>query len=224
MGEFSKYKDIEAVMQKAKSDLGSIESEYQSHLQSQTIPEGLLVEIKDYLGNLRSALDYLWNKIPGAENGGNFPMANSQTDFENKTKRVDLKYLAPIEKWQQYHGQNWTTHFNLLRNKTTHLSLVPQIKKETRRVTVSRGGGSVSWGEGVTFGTGVSVMGVPIDPITQMPVANNMTETRVEIWVDFLFDKDSIHPDFPKDISALPFLKVSLMYVTQIISEVEQVV
>ncbi len=74
-----------------------------------------------------------------------------------------------------------------------HIRLTPQTKTETKRVTVSRGGGSVSWGPGVTFGSGVSVMGVPIDPATQMPVPNNVVETKVENWVSFLFEDSDVN-------------------------------
>ena len=54
----------------------------------------------------------------------------------------------------------------------------------------------------MTFGSGVSVIGVPIDPVTQMPVPNSITETKVENWVSFLF-KDS-------DINVLGLCKKSV--------------
>jgi hypothetical protein len=74
-----------------------------------------------------------------------------------------------------------------------HIRLTPQIKTETRRVTVFCGGGSISWGSGVTFGDGVSVVGVPIDPATQMPVPNNIAETKIENWVSFLFEDSDVN-------------------------------
>lgn len=51
------------------------------------------------------------------------------------------------------------------------------------------GGGSVSWGPGVTFGSGVSVMGVPIDPKTQMPAHTRGIHVSVENWVSFHFEE-----------------------------------
>lgn len=74
-----------------------------------------------------------------------------------------------------------------------HIRLTPQTKAETKRVTVSSGKGSVSWGPGVTFGGGVSVMGVPIDPTTQLPVPNNIVETKIENWVSFLFEGSDVN-------------------------------
>lgn len=74
-----------------------------------------------------------------------------------------------------------------------HIRLTPQVKTEIRKVTVSRDGSSVSWTSGVVFGPNISVMGVPINPATQMPVANNVAETRVENWISFLFEGDGIN-------------------------------
>ena len=36
-------------------------------------------------------------------------------------------------------------------------------------------------------------MGVPIDPATQMPVPNNVAETKVENWVSFLFEGSDVN-------------------------------
>lgn len=83
-----------------------------------------------------------------------------------------------------------------------------QTRTEAKRVTVSRGGGSVSWGTGVTFGAGVSVVGVPIDPRTQMPVQNTVAKTEVVIWVDFRFKEI--------DQPVLPFVEASIKNVDKL--------
>jgi hypothetical protein len=61
-------------------------------------------------------------------------------------------------------------------------------------------------------------MGVPIDPRTQLPVADNIVKTEHIVWVDFLFD-NSVASEIPNTLSALPFLKDTLTKVEQIISE-----
>ena len=49
-----------------------------------------------------------------------------------------------------------------------HVQLTPQKRRETRRIKVSGGGGSVSWdSSSVKFGVGVSVLGAPISSSTQ---------------------------------------------------------
>jgi hypothetical protein len=81
----------------------------------------------------------------------------------------------------------WLGQFNRLNNENKHQDLVEQTKTESRHVTVTGSGGGVSWGPGVTFGSGVRVMGVPIDPRTQLPVPNDVVKTNITTWVDFKF-------------------------------------
>ena len=113
---------------------------------------------------------------------------------------------------QPYHAP-WLGQFNRLNKHNKHQDLVEQTRTEARRVTVSRGGGSVSWGPGVKFGGGVSVMGVPIDPKTQMPVPNTVAKTDVIIWVDFRFKEI--------DESVLPFLDTSLKNVEDLLNKLK---
>ena len=57
---------------------------------------------------------------------------------------------------------------------------------EERRITVTGpSGGKVSWGPGVTFGSGVSVAGAPIDPRSQRIVPTPGVTEEIEIWVSF---------------------------------------
>lgn len=63
-------------------------------------------------------------------------------------------------------------------------------------------------GAGVTFGSGVSVMGVPIDPNTQLPISNNIVKTEIVTWVDFQFEDINV--------SALWLTKESLIQITKI--------
>ncbi len=224
MNRFSKYNDINAVMNKAESSLVSIEREYQKYLKEEKIPDSLLVEIKDCLANLRSALDYLWHKIPGVS-GDYFPIANSEADFTNKTRGLDDKYTDILAKWQSYDKQSWIRCFNLFRNKNIHLTLIPQKRQETREFSIKKDGAGIT-ARGCTFrgniSFGVGGVSVPIDEKTQFPVDVPGVDIKRIIWVDFLFNGASISSDFPKGISVLPFLKSSFANVKQIISEIEQ--
>lgn len=225
MGKLSKFNDIDAVLAKAESTLPKIEEEYLNCLKEEKIPDSLLVDIKDYLGNLRSALDYIWHKIPSVSDGY-FPIANSSADFLAKTGKIDSKYSTVIQKYQDYNSNSWIRCFSLFRNKNTHVTLVPQKKIETERiVSTHAGGGSVSWNPGsVRFGSGVFINGAPVNPFTQMPVSTPNTTIKKEIWVDFVFDGSSISSDFPGGISALPFLKKSLKSVLDIVTELEKII
>jgi hypothetical protein len=85
-------------------------------------------------------------------------------------------------------GRNWLGQFNQVNNENEHGDLVEQIRVENPRTTVTgAGGGQVSLGSGVTFGSGVSIMGVPVDPRTQVPIPHPSIKVERVIWVDFQF-------------------------------------
>lgn len=130
-----------------------------------------------------------------------FPIVPKQDDLKamlGRAKMTDMETRHPefwsfLQKIQPYNSDYaWLTHLAKYASEK-HIRLTPQKRMETRRVTVAGGNGSVSWGSGVTFGSGVSIMGVPIDPRTQMPVPNNIVETKVENWISFLFDDSDIN-------------------------------
>jgi hypothetical protein len=72
----------------------------------------------------------------------------------------------------------------------------------------------VSWGPGVKFGPGVSVLGVPIDPCTQLPVTNTHVKTEIIIWIDFKFKENGL--------SVLPFIEKSITQVEAIFYELKK--
>lgn len=130
-----------------------------------------------------------------------FPVVSKKDDLKSvlgRAKMGDLegshkdffKFIDSIQPYNQ--DYLWLKHLTKYASEK-HIRLTPQIKTETKRVTVSRGGGSVSWGSGVTFGSGVSVLGVPIDPATQMPIPNNIVETKVENWISLLFECSDVN-------------------------------
>ncbi len=217
MNEFSKFPDVNAVLRKAKTLLDKIETEYKKSLTKQEISDELLVEIKDFFGNLRSSLDYLRGKVSKF----NFPVCKTEKEFDNATTDLKQALKDAIKKWQPFNNNQWLATFNMLNNKSKHITLIPQKRRETTetRVTHPKGGG-VSWTQGVTFGGGVSVMGVPIDPNTQMPVPNNIVKTEKITWVNFDFDNSDI-PELPTNISALPFMKDCFTKVCQLVTEME---
>ncbi len=224
MANFSKFSDIEAVMNKANSSLPTIEREYLKYLHEEKMPDDFLVDIKDYLANLRTALDYLWYKIPNTK-GGYFPIANSEKDFLTKVTDIDPKYKESFRNVQSYDPNSWIRRFNLFRNKNSHVTLIPQKRAETREFSVKKNGAGIT-SIGCSFQGNISfVVGgtaVPIDERTQFPVDAAGVDIQRIIWVDFLFDGSSISSDFPAGVSALPFLKESLKKVTEIVVAIEK--
>jgi len=226
----SRKTDIEALLKRADTTLQKISTEYDNSLHSKTVSADLRIDVKDYFSNLRSILDYIAHDIvdkycPNANPKNNlyFPIRSDLNAFDtemtksypdlvvnNKAVYDILENLQPFKKDEN----KWLTFFNKLNNENKHERLVAQTRTETKNVTVTgQGGGSVSWGPGVTFGGGVSVMGVPIDPNTQMPIPNNVVKTEIITWVDFQFEDINV--------SVLWLTKESLTKISKIYDDIK---
>jgi len=218
MNIYSKHGDVNAVLNRAEVLIYKIEGMYQKSLHQQNIPDDLLLDVRECLGNLRSALDFTTHKITGK----NYPIRNSKKDFEEATKNLLETAKTVLEKWQPYNSNEWIGWFNLLSNKYKHVTLIPQKRTEEQQVRVSHPqGGSISWNpNGVRFSGNVQVFGTPIDPHTQMPVPNSAVKTEKITWVNFQFD-NSLCPGVPDAIPVLEFLKQSFVKVKKIITELE---
>jgi hypothetical protein len=219
---------IEAVLLKARQDFIDLKRAYELSLREKTVREDLKVEIKNIFENLRSCLDYIAHDVfeglyPATKTPDRlyFPIRQTRLEFDQALKRdypnienANKAVYDLLEAIQPYHDQ-WLGQFNRLNNDNKHQDLVEQTRSEAQHVTVSRPGvGSVSWSPGVTFSGNVSVMGVPIDPKTQLPIPNNLVKTEVVIWVDFRF-KDN-------GLSVLPFIETSLDRVETIFREIQK--
>ncbi len=210
---------IEALLRKSRGDFAQLKAAYEASLHEQVVRKDLKVEIKHIFEDLRSCLDYLAQELHEAfcKAGGTprrlyFPIQHNATQFA-QVMGHDYPGLAAnckpvfeiIESLQPFRDP-WLGQFNALNNKNKHQDLVEQSRTESRRVTVTRpGSGEVSWGSGVTFTGDVKVMGVPIDPTTQLPVPNGVATTKVTTWVDFRFREGGQ--------SVLPFIANSIEHV-----------
>ena len=199
----SRQASIRALLAKIDAQVGKIEAEYKESLYSQAIDPELRVDLKNACENLRSVLDYLAADIrdrycPTASSSDRFyfPILPDKKTFN---ARIDqwfpgLRRSAPavvtaLEEVQPFQSdQEWLGQFNQVNNMNKHGDLVEQTRVESQRTKVTgQGGGQVSWGPGVTFGDGVSVMGVPVDPMTQLPVPHPSIKVERITWVDFQF-------------------------------------
>lgn len=205
--------DIQSQLDRAKELLQALEKACDDDLQTKNVSGKTKNLSQEVLLKVRHLLDqsiykffekhYLPNLSEADKKSAKvyFPTVSKSDDLKSvlgrakmgdlETKHQDFyKFIDSVQPYNQ--DYLWLKYLaNYASEK--HIRLTPQTKMETKRVTVTRGGGSVSWGSGVTFGGGVSVMGVPIDPATQLPVPNNIAETKVENWVSFLFEGSDIN-------------------------------
>ncbi len=203
----SRASSIEALLQKAKQDLASLKMSYETSLHEKHVRDDLKVTIKNIFENLRSCLDYLARDIFETYCSSSkmpsrlyFPIRDTASEFGDAILKdypglsTSARDVVDILEAVQPYRDPWLGQFNKLNNHNKHQELVEQTRTETRTIKVSNPQGSVTWTAcGVKFGDGVKVMGVPIDPQTQMPVPNTVTKTEVNIWIDFRF-KDVNEP------------------------------
>lgn len=102
------------------------------------------------------------------------------------------QFLLDVQPFSKQEN-DWLRILNELAIASKHIDLVPQTMIEERRVTVSGSGGSVSWGAGVTFGNGVSIMGAPVNPSTQRIVPTAGLTEKIEVWVSFLIQGHNVN-------------------------------
>lgn len=223
--------DIEALLTQAQEQLREVEDKYRSSLTAKSVSPDLKVKIKNLCENLRSVLDYLAHDIreskcsqPKKNDRFYFPILPDTMQFESKMREwfPRLDSIAPelwsyLESIQPYQGAEaeWLGQFNRLNNENKHSSLVEQTRIEVERIKASSGGGSVEWSpQNVKFGHGVSILGVPIDPSTQLPIPHPSIEVKRIIWVDFRFEGI--------DKSALVLLKEAADGINQIAGKVSE--
>src|SRR3990167_7947922 len=205
--------DIQSQLERARELLQDLEIACNNDLQAKNVSGKTKNLSQEVLTKIKHLLDqviykffekhYLQNLSEVDKKSAKvyFPIVSKKEDLKSvfgRAKMSDLEtkygdffnFLDSIQPYNQ--DYLWLKYLaNYASEK--HIKLTPQKKTEIKRVTVSRCSGSVSWGPGVTFGDGVSVMGVPINPATQMPVPNNVVETKIENWVSFLFDDSDIN-------------------------------
>lgn len=205
--------DIQSQLDRAKELLQELETACNNDLQAKDVSGKTKNLSQEVLLKIRHLLDqsiykffekYYFSNLSEADKKSAkvyFPIVSKKENLKSvfgRAKMGDIemkhqdfyKFIDSIQPYNQ--DYLWLKHLTNYASEK-HIGLTPQTKTETRRVTVSRGSGSVSWGPGVTFGSGVSVMGVPIDPATQMPVPNNVVETKIENWVSFLFKGSDVN-------------------------------
>jgi len=216
--------NIQALLKRSQKDLAALQIKYEKCLHEKVIPADLKIDIKNLAGNLRSVLDYITNDIrdkycPPAKTGERFyfPILPDVTSFNGRCANwyPGLQKSCPdlwtyLESIQPYHqGCEWLGHFNRINNENKHENLVEQIRTETKRINVKFNSGQVSWDPAaVKFGPGVRIGGVPVNPITQMPIPHPSQTVEVVTWVDFRFDGINV--------SAIALLKNSLNGISKI--------
>jgi hypothetical protein len=199
----SRKANIKALLARADADAAKIEREYNDSLHAKSLNPELRIDIKNLFENLRSVLDYLAQDIRdryctsvNPRDRFYFPIFTDKPSFDAQIDRwypglrsvcPDLvAFLESVQPYQQ--NMAWLGQFNRVNNENKHGNLIGQTRSEWLETKVtSVHGGQVSWRSGTTFGNGASIMGVPVDPRTQLPVPHPSQRVERITWVDFRF-------------------------------------
>ena len=222
--------NIQALLARVAGDAEKIEREYKDSLHAKSIRPDLRIDIKNLFENLRSILDYLAHDVRERYCGGAnpkerfyFPVIHDKVTFDMQVDRwfPSLRGTCPdliafLESVQPYQrDMEWLGYFNRVNNENKHGALIEQTRFEWVETKVtSVDDGQVSWTSGVTFSEGISIMGVPIDPKTQLPVPHPTQKVERINWVDFRFSDI--------DVSALWLIKSSVSGVKSIVNIMNQ--
>lgn len=221
-----------------------LRQEYEASLLAKEIRAELLIEIKNLMENLRSALDYtahyLFGKF-GRSNRPNpriyFPYAplnQSQTQFQKK-KRIDAcipglsasrpDIVAKLESYQCFASPDnrWLPIFMELNNASKHQELTPQEKRVQKQLKISSRGATMDMGPGASASLGpgsdikmgdIRVPGRQTFSADNPPVVHGNGHVTVMNWVSFHFTANGEQ--------VLPFLQCALNGVDHIINELAQ--
>jgi hypothetical protein len=163
----STFDDAANLIKHAEQELPKIAQAYQQSLQAQSISPTLLIEIKNFCENLRSALDFaatgLFERYGASKSARPkiyFPYATdkqSRSDFETSGRieacvpgvsksRPDI--ATTLLKMQHFStsGHSWLPAFMELTNENKHQRLTPQTRKEQKELRISGQGASISLG------------------------------------------------------------------------------
>lgn len=234
------FRDAKELVDHANVKLGLINNEYEKCLSSKNIDARLLIEIKNFMENLRSALDFcahgLFEKYGSSKKKNPriyFPYARVDHRKEDFRKNQRIESSIPgisskreiVEKLESYqHFENpinkWLPLFMDLNNENKHQKLTPQTRTETKQLNISSGNTRLSLGEGATLTVGKNAL-IQIGGMTilggQSISANSPARTigpgqqEVITWVSFRFATN--------DEPVMPLLNDALNGVDKIVKE-----
>ncbi len=205
--------EIKFQIEEAKRLNNELKEIYERDLQSQNASVQARSHVQDILVKLRSAMDQSMHCFFDKEIAPNlsqndsekakiyFPIVTNKGSLKSTLGRGKMNNLSTthqpifsfIDSIQPYNSDyKWLENLSKYSNER-HIRLTPQKRYEQRRTIVTGRGGSVSWTEGVTFGPGVSIMGAPVNQLTQNIEPTPGLESRTEIWVSFLFEGSNIN-------------------------------
>jgi hypothetical protein len=221
------------------SNLENIEQQYKQSLDDKTIPTSLQIDVKNFMENLRSAMDYMANDIyenvimPARTKAGEkeikdiyFPYGKTENDFKSglgsnlpKIQSLSPAIYTAIESIQPHKcGDDWLYQFCRILNEKKHDTLTPQKREEKRSLKLDfpggagisiPPGGSISGGGMIQSGTGKVILNN--DSISGDSPARNTSGGVAQTVIRWVSFKFA-----DTDVEVLPLLKKALKNIEQL--------
>lgn len=221
----------------SKESLVKIKTVYDESLHEKEIKNSLLIEIKNFMENLRSALDYsahgLYHKYGDKTKNADkiyFPYAWDGLDQAQFVAKKIIEQKIPgltvnrpdiakrIDSYQHFSSSNnsWLPKFMDLNNENKHQKLTPQTRKEVKQLNITSGGVEMklSGGASITLGGGAFIqIGNSIITGNQHIDPDNPAKIigdakqEIIIWVSFHFTENN-EPVVPLLTKALEQIEI----------------
>lgn len=240
----SHFQDAQDLIIHTKEKFEQIKIAYSQSIQNQEIKKSLLIDVKNLMENLRSALDFcaygLFEKYGFSKKNRPqiyFPYATLKTSkvafqrekiIENKIPGIESRpdIVKLIEEYQHFQSPNnkWLPVFMDLNNENKHLKLTPQTKKNQKQLIIASGNKGLPFGIGsqITIENGAKFQfGNTVIEGNQTFSAENPPKIKgagysvLKSWTAVLFDKNNEE--------VLPFLEKSLIGVDKIVGELSKI-
>ena len=239
------FDDAKELVNHAKQALSKLRQAYNESLAEKAIKPILLIEIKNLMENLRSALDFSAHELFDAY--GSSAQANPRVYFPYATlnqtqaqfqaaKRIETcipgitatrpDIVARIESYQHFAdpSNRWLRLFMALNNENKHQQLTPQTRQEKRALRIESGGAAIELGPGASIGLGsgasISFGDVHIPGGQHFSGENpaqisGSGQQTVIVWISFTFDSNGEE--------VLPFLETAVNSTDTIVAESSRV-
>ena len=190
---------VAVVLRTFPEQLAVIRAQYERDVMSRQMSDGLPHDIARLIEDCQRALDWTATDLDRAYGKASnrspyFPLQDAPARFTAAMKRdfptVPQPVFDALERHQPYQpGKSDLGYLHDLSRVNKHQDFAPQTRTESRRVrAASPGQGAVEWDPGaVTFGSGVLINGVPVDPRTQRPVPSPTITVTETIYVGWNF-------------------------------------
>lgn len=195
---------VNAVVRKLPEQLETIRTQYERALAEREMSDDLLHDIARFIEDCQRVLDWTATDIDrkygqASDRSPYYPLHDAPARFAAAMARdfptVPQPVYDAMERHQPYQpGKDSLGYLHDLARVNKHQDFTPQTRTQTRRIRASGGGAAVEWNpNSVTFGRGVSIGGVPVDPSTQRPVPSATQEVTEIIYVGWNF----VQPNVP---------------------------